>query len=175
MKLKWGEDNTLQNSNASLESAVSEIRPSMLLFLLLVKWGEDYIQHLICCCGFSDLKSGAFAGHKSEALGQGEAIAHNLRTMFGLKVPIVSIVIGEGGSGGALAIGCANKLFMLEMQFSMLQLASTEDLRSPKQTDVSSTHWSEYGLLTCRALIGQSKPSNEWLYAVSGFKPNVGL
>ena len=34
--------------------------------------------------------------------------------MFGLKVPIVSIVIGEGGSGGALAIGCANKLLMLE-------------------------------------------------------------
>ncbi|KAL3536482.1 hypothetical protein ACH5RR_004943 [Cinchona calisaya] len=57
---------------------------------------------------------GAYADLKSEALGQGEAIAHNLRTMFGLKVPIISIVIGEGGSGGALAIGCANKLLMLE-------------------------------------------------------------
>nr|ASU47400.1 acetyl-CoA carboxylase submit alpha-CT [Juglans regia] len=57
---------------------------------------------------------GAYADIKSEELGQGEAIAHNLRTMFGLKVPIVSIVIGEGGSGGALAIGCANKLLMLE-------------------------------------------------------------
>ncbi|XP_057947875.1 acetyl-coenzyme A carboxylase carboxyl transferase subunit alpha, chloroplastic [Malania oleifera] len=57
---------------------------------------------------------GAFADLKSEALGQGEAIAHNLRTMFGLKVPIVTIVIGEGGSGGALAIGCANKMLMLE-------------------------------------------------------------
>ncbi|XWS59923.1 hypothetical protein CRYUN_Cryun08bG0163800 [Craigia yunnanensis] len=57
---------------------------------------------------------GAYADLKSEELGHGEAIAHNLRTMFGLKVPIVSIVIGEGGSGGALAIGCANKLFMLE-------------------------------------------------------------
>ncbi|XP_010262746.1 PREDICTED: acetyl-coenzyme A carboxylase carboxyl transferase subunit alpha, chloroplastic-like [Nelumbo nucifera] len=57
---------------------------------------------------------GAFADLKSEELGQGEAIAHNLRAMFGLKVPIVSIVIGEGGSGGALAIGCANKLLMLE-------------------------------------------------------------
>ncbi|XAR50867.1 Acetyl-CoA carboxylase [Bertholletia excelsa] len=57
---------------------------------------------------------GAFADLKSEELGQGEAIAVNLRTMFGLKVPIVSIVIGEGGSGGALAIGCANKLLMLE-------------------------------------------------------------
>ncbi|KAL4354747.1 hypothetical protein GQ457_06G006400 [Hibiscus cannabinus] len=57
---------------------------------------------------------GAYADLKSEELGQGEAIARNLRTMFGLKVPIVSIVIGEGGSGGALAIGCANKLLMLE-------------------------------------------------------------
>nr|AYQ93020.1 acetyl-coenzyme A carboxylase carboxyl transferase subunit alpha-like protein [Lupinus angustifolius] len=57
---------------------------------------------------------GAYADLKSEELGQGEAIAHNLRSMFGLKVPVVSIVIGEGGSGGALAIGCANKLLMLE-------------------------------------------------------------
>ncbi|KAL7233349.1 hypothetical protein ACSBR1_017052 [Camellia fascicularis] len=57
---------------------------------------------------------GAFADLKSEELGQGEAIAHNLRTMFGLKVPIVTVVTGEGGSGGALAIACANKLLMLE-------------------------------------------------------------
>lgn len=57
---------------------------------------------------------GAFADLKSEELGQGEAIAHNLRTMFGLKVPIITIVTGEGGSGGALAIACANKLMMLE-------------------------------------------------------------
>ncbi|MED6180309.1 Chromatin assembly factor 1 subunit p50 [Stylosanthes scabra] len=48
---------------------------------------------------------GAYADLKSEELGQGEAIAQNLRSMFGLKVPILSIVIGEGGSGGALAIG----------------------------------------------------------------------
>ena len=45
---------------------------------------------------------------------QGEAIAHNLRDMFGLRVPSMSIVIGEGGSGGALAIGCCNKMLMLE-------------------------------------------------------------
>ncbi|CAK7348058.1 unnamed protein product [Dovyalis caffra] len=57
---------------------------------------------------------GAFADLKSEELGQGEAIAHNLRTMFGLKVPIISIVTGEGGSGGALAIACCNKMLMLE-------------------------------------------------------------
>lgn len=45
---------------------------------------------------------------------QGEAIAFNLREMFGIKVPIIATVIGEGGSGGALAIGCGNKMIMLE-------------------------------------------------------------
>ena len=45
---------------------------------------------------------------------QGEAIAFNLREMFGIRVPIIATVIGEGGSGGALAIGCGNKMLMLE-------------------------------------------------------------
>ncbi|CAA6661701.1 unnamed protein product [Spirodela intermedia] len=67
---------------------------------------------------------GAFADLKSEEIGQGEAIAHNLRTMFGLKVPIVTVVIGEGGSGGALAIGCSNKLLMMEN--SVFYVASPE-------------------------------------------------
>jgi acetyl-CoA carboxylase carboxyl transferase subunit alpha len=57
---------------------------------------------------------GAYAGVKAEELGQGEAIAFNLREMFGIKVPIIATVIGEGGSGGALAIGCGNKMLMLE-------------------------------------------------------------
>ncbi|KAJ7523171.1 hypothetical protein O6H91_18G040200 [Diphasiastrum complanatum] len=57
---------------------------------------------------------GAYAGISAEELGQGEAIAVNLREMFGLKVPIITTVIGEGGSGGALAIGCCNKMLMLE-------------------------------------------------------------
>nr|GMC91930.1 acetyl-coenzyme A carboxylase carboxyl transferase subunit alpha, chloroplastic [Ipomoea batatas] len=67
---------------------------------------------------------GAYADLKSEELGQGEAIAHNLRSMFGLKVPVICIVIGEGGSGGALAIGCGNKLLMLEN--SVFYVASPE-------------------------------------------------
>lgn len=57
---------------------------------------------------------GAYAGIRAEELGQGEAIAKNLREMFGLKVPIITTVIGEGGSGGALAIGCCDKMLMLE-------------------------------------------------------------
>ena len=67
---------------------------------------------------------GAYAGKKAEELGQGEAIAYNLREMFGFRVPILSVVIGEGGSGGALAIGCANK--MLIMEHSVYYVASPE-------------------------------------------------
>ena len=55
---------------------------------------------------------------------QGEAIAFNLREMFGLRVPIISVVIGEGGSGGALAIGCANKNLIMEN--SVYYVASPE-------------------------------------------------
>nr|ASZ00174.1 acetyl-CoA carboxylase subunit alpha [Monsonia emarginata] len=57
---------------------------------------------------------GAFADLKSEYLGQAEAIAMNLREMFGLKVPVISVILGEGGSGGALAIAVCNKMLMLE-------------------------------------------------------------
>jgi acetyl-CoA carboxylase carboxyl transferase subunit alpha len=57
---------------------------------------------------------GAWAGLEAEELGQGEAIAFNLRAMFLLSVPIICTVIGEGGSGGALGIGVGDRLLMLE-------------------------------------------------------------
>ena len=57
---------------------------------------------------------GAWAGLEAEQLGQGEAIACNLREMFRLDVPIICTVIGEGGSGGALGIGVGERLLMLE-------------------------------------------------------------
>nr|QCI04591.1 acetyl-CoA carboxylase, carboxyl transferase subunit alpha [Apoglossum ruscifolium] len=57
---------------------------------------------------------GAWAGIEAEKLGQGEAIAVNLREMFSLSVPILCTIIGEGGSGGALGIGVADKILMLE-------------------------------------------------------------
>ena len=50
---------------------------------------------------------------QAEELGQGEAIAVNLREMFGLRVPVLSVVIGEGGSGGALAIGVADRCMIM--------------------------------------------------------------
>lgn len=67
---------------------------------------------------------GAYAGVEAEKLGQGEAIAYNLREMFSLEVPIISTVIGEGGSGGALGIGVAEKLMMFE--HSVYTVASPE-------------------------------------------------
>jgi acetyl-CoA carboxylase carboxyl transferase subunit alpha len=57
---------------------------------------------------------GAWAGIEAEHQGQGEAIAYNLREMFGLDVPIICTVIGEGGSGGALGIGVGDRLMMFE-------------------------------------------------------------
>jgi len=57
---------------------------------------------------------GADCGVGAEERGQGLAIAENLRDMMGLRVPIISIIIGEGGSGGALGIACANRVIMLE-------------------------------------------------------------
>ncbi|WP_041238489.1 acetyl-CoA carboxylase carboxyl transferase subunit alpha [Gloeothece citriformis] len=57
---------------------------------------------------------GAWAGVEAEKLGQGEAIAYNLRQMFSFDVPIICTVIGEGGSGGALGIGVGDRLLMLE-------------------------------------------------------------
>jgi acetyl-CoA carboxylase carboxyl transferase subunit alpha len=58
--------------------------------------------------------AGAFCGIGAEERGQGQAIAENLMTMMDLRTPIVSIFIGEGGSGGALALGVADRVWMLE-------------------------------------------------------------
>lgn len=62
---------------------------------------------------FIDTK-GAYPGVGAEERGQGEAIAKSMFEMAKLKVPVISIVIGEGSSGGALAIGVSNKIYMLE-------------------------------------------------------------
>ena len=62
---------------------------------------------------FIDTK-GAYPGVEAEEKGQGEAIAKSMFQMANLKVPVISIIIGEGSSGGALAIGVANKVYMLE-------------------------------------------------------------
>ena len=58
--------------------------------------------------------AGAYPGIDAEERGQAEAIAFNLREMAGLKVPVVVLVLGEGGSGGALAIGIGDRVLMME-------------------------------------------------------------
>ncbi len=57
---------------------------------------------------------GAYPGLDAEERGQAEAIAYNLREMARLEVPVICVVIGEGGSGGALALGLGNRIFMME-------------------------------------------------------------
>lgn len=72
--------------------------------------------------------AGAYPGVGAEERGQGEAIARNLMEMSDLKVPIIAIIIGEGGSGGALALAVADKVWMLEN--SMYAVLSPEGFAS---------------------------------------------
>lgn len=78
--------------------------------LRMMKQAEKFQRPIVC---FVDTK-GAFCGIEAEKRGQGRAIALNLSEMSALKVPVLSIVIGEGGSGGALALATANEVWMLE-------------------------------------------------------------
>lgn len=78
--------------------------------LRLMKQAEKFNRPIIC---FIDTK-GAYPGKAAEERGQSEAIARNLVEMAGLTVPVICVVIGEGGSGGALALGVGNYVHMLE-------------------------------------------------------------
>jgi acetyl-CoA carboxylase carboxyl transferase subunit alpha len=78
---------------------------------------------------------GAYPGIEAEERGQSQAIAESIEVMFGLSVPIVSIVIGEGGSGGALAVGVANQVLMQE--YSTYSVISPESCASILWSDSS--------------------------------------
>jgi len=71
---------------------------------------EKFRRPVVC---FVDT-AGAYCGIGAEERGQGPAIAESIRTLMGLAVPVVSVIIGEGGSGGALALAAANEVWMLE-------------------------------------------------------------
>lgn len=100
--------------------------------LRLMKQANKFNRPIIC---FIDTK-GAFPGKTAEERGQSEAIARNLIEMAGFQVPIVCIVIGEGGSGGALALGVGNHIHMLEN--------STYSVISPE--GAASILWKDSGL-----------------------------
>ncbi|MDR2729348.1 MAG: acetyl-CoA carboxylase carboxyltransferase subunit alpha [Treponema sp.] len=78
--------------------------------LRLSKQAEKFRRPVIC---FIDTP-GAYCGVGAEERGQGEAIARNLHEFMMLKIPVISVVLGEGGSGGALALGVCDELAMLE-------------------------------------------------------------
>ena len=101
--------------------------------LRLMKQAEKFKRPIIC---FIDTP-GAFCGVEAEARGQGQAIAQNLMEMSRLKTPIISIVIGEGGSGGALALGVSDKVYMLEN--SIYSILSPEGFASILWKDPSRT------------------------------------
>ena len=78
--------------------------------LRLMKQAEKFHRPVIC---FVDT-SGAFCGLGAEERGQGQAIAENLMELAALKTPVISVLIGEGGSGGALALALADQVWILE-------------------------------------------------------------
>ena len=92
--------------------------------LRLMQQAEKFHRPVICLVD----TPGAFCGLEAEERGQGEAIAKNLYTLSGLKVPVLSIVIGEGGSGGALAFAVADEVWMLE--HSVYSILSPEGFAS---------------------------------------------
>lgn len=78
--------------------------------LRLMKQAEKFKRPIICFIN----TSGAYPGMEAEERGQGEAIARNLFEMSAVKVPVLSVIIGEGGSGGALGLAVGNEVWMLE-------------------------------------------------------------
>lgn len=92
--------------------------------LRLMKQAQKFGRPIVC---FVDTP-GAYPGIGAEERGQGEAIARNLFEMSSLRVPIISIIIGEGGSGGALALALADRVWMLEK--SIYSILSPEGFAS---------------------------------------------
>jgi acetyl-CoA carboxylase carboxyl transferase subunit alpha len=99
---------------------------------------------------------GAYPGGAAEERGQAEAIARNLLEMSGFKVPIICVVIGEGGSGGALALGVGNRVLILENAIysvsspeaaaSILYKDSTKSLRAAEAMKITADHILKLGV-----------------------------
>lgn len=123
--------------------------------LRLMKQAEKFQRPVIC---FVDTP-GAFCGLEAEERGQGEAIARNLYELSGLKTPVLSIVIGEGGSGGALALAVADEVWMLENSIysilspegfaSILWKDSTKAKEAAKVMKLTADDLKKMGVIEC--------------------------
>ena len=133
--------------------------------LRLMKQAETFGRPVIC---FVDTP-GAFCGLEAEERGQGEAIARNLFEMASLTVPVLSIVIGEGGSGGALAMAVANEVWMMENAIysilspegfaSILYKDSKKAPDAAKVMKVTAADLMELGLI--ERMIPEEEPASE--------------
>ena len=142
--------------------------------LRLMKQAEKFNRPVIC---FVDTP-GAFCGLEAEERGQGEAIARNLYEMSGLKVPVLTIVIGEGGSGGALALAVGNEVWMLENSTysilspegfaSILWKDSKRAAEASEVMKITASDLKELGII--EKVIPEPKPaSEENLSDIAGF------
>jgi acetyl-CoA carboxylase carboxyl transferase subunit alpha len=121
--------------------------------LRLMKQAEKFNRPVICLL---DTK-GAFPGKAAEERGQSEAIARNLIEMAGLTVPIICVVIGEGASGGALAIGVGNHVHMLENAWysvispegaaAILWKDATQSKRAAESLKITANHLKELDVI----------------------------
>ena len=141
--------------------------------LRLMKQAEKFHRPVIC---FVDTP-GAFCGIEAEERGQGEAIARNIYEMSALKVPILTVIIGEGGSGGALALSTSDEVWMLENAIysilspegfaSILWKDSTKAKEAAKVMKLTSDCLKEQGIVD-NVISEPEGFSRENLYLVTG-------
>ncbi len=153
--------------------------------LRLMKQAEKFHRPIIC---FIDT-TGAYCGLGAEERGQGQAIAENLMEMMTLKTPIISVLIGEGGSGGALALAVADEVWMLEN--SVYSVISPEGCASILWKDPAKT-WEAaeclkltaddlFGLNVIEKIIPEQKDDFDKTYNIlktelyTTFKKNMSL
>ena len=127
----------------------------------LMELASKFSRPIVC---FLDTP-GAYPGIDAEERGQAEAIAQNLREMARLRVPVIVIVIGEGGSGGALALGVGNRVYMLEN--AVYSVISPESCASIIYRDSSKAP-------LAAASLKMSAPELKHLGLIDGIVPEPG-